>query len=266
MDNTLKRQLQYLGFHTLAENWDAIMKEAIKNHPSYHRFLVEIIEKEYERKTERARLARIKKAKIPEIFVMETFPFHKQLRLKKKLVLALYDSLIFMKEKQDLIFIGPTGCGKTGLATAFLVHAINQGFRGFFVDFSDLLNILSQSRGDYSENKLMKRLASYEVLLIDELGYISCEKEQASLFFDLMRRRHRRRTTIITTQLGFDEWDGFLQDSHLTAALLDRITVNCTVFNMKDCISIRPKKIVYATSKQPAQDQEESLDGEHVDE
>ncbi len=62
MDNTLKRQLQYLGFHTLTENWDAIMKEAINNSPSYYRFLEEIIEKEYERKTERARLARIKKA------------------------------------------------------------------------------------------------------------------------------------------------------------------------------------------------------------
>ncbi len=80
-----------------------------------------------------------------------------------------------------------------------------------------------------------------------------------------MRRRHKQNTTIITTQLGFEEWGGFLQDLHLTAALLDRITVNCTVFNMKDCISIRPKKIVYATSKQTAQDQEESLDGEYVD-
>jgi len=65
-----------------------------------------------------------------------------------------------------------------------------------------------------------------------------------------MRRRHKCKITIITTQLGFEEWGGFLQDSHLTAALLDRITVNCAVFNMKDCISIRPKKIVYATSKQ----------------
>ena len=261
MDNTLKKQLQYLGLYTLAENWDAIMKEAGQTRLSYHRFLTQIVEKEYAAKGERARLARIKRAKIPEIFVMETFPFYKQPRLKKKLVLELYDSLIFMKEKQDLIFIGPTGCGKTGLATAFLIHAINQDFRGFFVDFSDLLNILSQSRGDYSEEKLMKRLTSYEVLLIDELGYISCEKEQASLFFDLMRRRHRRRTTIITTQLGFDEWGDFLYDSHLTAALLDRITVNCTVFNMKDCISIRPKKIVYATSKQTTQDPDGPLDG-----
>jgi len=261
MDNPLNTKLRYLELYTLAENWDAIMKQASKTRPSYHRFLTQIVEKEYAAKAERARLARIKRAKIPELFVMETFPFHKQPRLKKKLVLELYDSLRFVKDKQDLIFIGPTGCGKTGLATAFLVHAINQGFRGLFVDFSDLLDTLYQSRGDYSEGKLMKKYSAYEVLLIDELGYISSKKEQASLFFDLMRRRHQRRTTIITTQLGFDEWGGFLQDSHLTAALLDRITVNCAVFNMKDCISIRPKKIVYATSKQIPREANESPDG-----
>jgi DNA replication protein DnaC len=81
------------------------------------------------------------------------------------------------------------------------------------------------------------------VLLIDELGYISCGKEQASLFFDLVRRRFNRTTTIITTQLGFEEWGSFLHNAHITAALLDRITAGCIVFNMKSCISIRRKKI-----------------------
>ena len=105
-------------------------------------------------------------------------------------------------------------------------------------------------QGDYTEGRLMKRFAAYDVLLIDEVGYIAGKKEQLPLFFDLMRRRHKNRTTIITTQLGFDEWGSFLHDPHLTAALLDRITVNCAVFNMKDCISVRPKNIVYATSKE----------------
>ena len=262
MDNPLKRKLQYLGLSHLTESWEAVLKEATKSRPSYHSFLSRIVETEYERKTEKARLARIKRARIPELLVMETFPFHKQPRLKKKLVLELYDSLTFMKDKQDLIFIGPTGCGKTGLATAFLVHAINQGARGLFIDFSHLLDSLYQSRGDYSQDRLMKSYSSYDVILIDEIGYISSKKEQASLFFDLMRRRHRRMTTIITTQLGFDEWGGFLNDSHLTAALLDRITVNCTVFNMKDCISIRPKKIVYAASRQGTSKPEASPEGE----
>ena len=254
MDNVPVKQLRYLGFHDLAENWNNIMKKATQDCPSYQRFLSELIGTEYDRKIEKARLARIKRAKIPEVLVMETFPFNKQPRLKKNLVLELYDSLAFMREHQDLIFIGPTGCGKTGLATAFLVHAINQEFRGLFVDFKNLLNTLKQSQGDYTEDRLMKRFAAYDVLLIDELGYIAGKKEQLPLFFDLMRRRHKATTTIITTQLGFDEWGSFLNDPHLAAALLDRITVNCAVFNMKDCISIRPKKIVYAASKPKSPD------------
>ena len=153
------------------------------------------------------------------------------------------------REKQDLIFIGPTGCGKTGLATSFLVNSINNGYRGLFIDFSYLLTWLMQSRGDHTEEALMKKLVSYDILLIDELGYKSCDREQASLFFDLIRRRHKTNPTIITTQLGFEEWGIFLHDTHMTAAMLDRITVNCAVFNMKDCISIRAKKVVYAVKK-----------------
>ena len=84
-------------------------------------------------------------------------------------------------------------------------------------------------------------------MLIDEIGYKTLEKDQAGLFFDLLRKRNKDKTTLLTSQLGFDEWGNFLQNKHLTAALLDRITENCTVFNMSECISIRPKKIVYAT-------------------
>jgi len=152
----------------------------------------------------------------------------------------------FINQKQELIFIGPTGCGKTGLGTSFLIHALNNGYRGLFIDFVDLIGQLFEAKGGHNEKKVIKRLSSYEILLIDELGYKSLEKEQAELFFDLIKRRNKKHTTIITTQLGFEEWGNFLQNNHLTAALLDRITVNCTIFNMKECISIRPKRIVYA--------------------
>lgn len=260
MDHELNKQLRYLGLAYLADQWQVIHADAQAQAPSYSRFLTQIVAEEYQRKIEQARLARIKRAKIPEVLVMDTFPFDQQPRLKKQLVMELYDSLQFLNDKQDLVFIGPTGCGKTGLASAFLVHAVNQGCRGLFIDYSDLLDSLYQSRGSYSESTLMKRYAALDILLIDELGYIAAEQEQASLFFDLMRRRHQRGTTLITTQLGFDEWDTFLHDPHVTAALLDRITVNCVVFNMKDGISIRPKHIVYAADSQQNPDHQNPAD------
>ncbi len=257
-DETLTNHLRYLGLSNLEHNWDTIMHNAKRARPSYHRLLADIIAQEYHYRSERARSARLKRAKIPEILLMETFPFAKQPRLNRQMVMQLYDSLSFLKDKQDLVFIGPTGCGKTGLTTAYLVHAINQGHRGYFIDFNDLLNLLYQARGDHTEHKIMRRFSSYEVLAVDEVGYISPEKDQANMFFDLLRRRLKNATTIITTQLGFEQWGEFLHNPHLTAALLDRITVNCVVFNMTQCISIRPKNIVYATSRRqdtdPTQD------------
>jgi DNA replication protein DnaC len=243
MDESLNKQLRYLGLNELSRTWDSVLKEAITKKPSYQSFLHSVVENEYLVKTEKARQARLKRAKIPEAFVLETFPFNLQPKLDRKRIRELHDDMSFIREKQDLVFMGPTGCGKTGLATSFLVQAISKGYRGLFTDFSNLIDRLYQARGDRSENNLARKLASIDVLLIDELGYISCDREQASLFFDLMRRRVKKTTTIITTQLGFEEWGTFLHDAHITAALLDRITISCNVFNMKQCISIRPKKI-----------------------
>jgi len=226
MDESIKKHLQFLGYGHTLENWDTIFQEAKRTQPSYQSFFAGIIAREYADKKEKARLGRITKANIPELLVMETFPFSTQPRLKKRMVMELYDSLRFMTQRQELIFIGPTGCGKTGLGTSFLIHAINHGYRGYYIEFGKLILSLYQARADHTEHRLIRRLSSYDILLIDELGYEAVEKEQAGLFFELTKARNKTHTTIITTQLGFEEWGNFLNNSHLTAALLDRITVN----------------------------------------
>jgi len=250
MNEELKKQAQSLGWKHLAQNWDEICAAALKQKPSYTAFLTNLLAQEYGLQQENNRRARIKKAGIPDVLVMQTFPFDQQPKLKKKLVLELYDSSRYLSERQELIFIGPTGCGKTGLATAFLVHAINQGYRGYFIDFRKLLELLLRSKGDHTESKVIKRFQSYPILLIDEWGYDPVEKEVAGLLFEVLKTRHRKFTTMLTTQIGFDEWNTFLQNSHLTSALLDRITENCTVFNLKNGNSLRKKQIVYATQPQ----------------
>ncbi len=249
MDDEITEQLAYLGLNRLMESWDETLKTAGKKKTSYYRFLTNILREEYAFKKEKRRLQRLKAAKIPEMLVMETFPFAKQPNLKKKMVMEIYDSMNYINQSQALLFIGPTGCGKSGLATSFLVHAINQEFRGLFIDFRDLVDQLYRSAADYTHKKVFKRFESYDCLIIDEVGYRSVNKDEAGLFFDLMKRRHQKGCTIITTQLGFEEWNGFLKDKHLTMALVDRVTENCTVFDMQKCISIRKKNIKYATEK-----------------
>jgi DNA replication protein DnaC len=247
MNEELKNKLKYLKFNWLLENGDNFFKELEKKRTSNYKAIIHIIEQEYLYKKESARATRIKNAKIPEYLVLETYPFSKQPELKKALIQETYDSLSYVTNCCNLLLIGPTGCGKTGLATAFLINAINNGYRGFFIDFVTLIRMLYQSKGDFSESKIIKKMASIDILLIDEVGYESLIKETASLFFELIRCRHKKKATIITTQLGFDEWNGFLPDPHITAALLDRLTVDCIVFNMTNCVSIREKNIIYGT-------------------
>ena len=249
---TTPEKLAALELNHLKSTWDKVLASAKIKQPSYLRLLEEIIDAEYDSKKEKMRIARLKRAKIPEIQILETFPFERQPLLKRKLLTQIYDSMEFVTLHQDLVFIGPTGCGKTGLGTSFLVHAINKGFRGYFIDFGILIHRLQQSKGDMTEESVLRQFESYDVLLIDELGYTSLGKDQAGLFFELMKRRHKKHCTILTTQLGFEEWASFLQNTHLTAALLDRITVNCAVFNMKNCISIRPKRIIYGSESEPS--------------
>lgn len=174
---------------------------------------------------------------------METFPFEKQPNLNKKKVLAIYDSFDYMTKKQNIILIGSTGVGKSGLATAYLIKAINEGYNGRFIEFPDLIDVLHKSKGDYSEHKLIKQFASYDCLIIDELGYVEIEPVQVGLFFTLLHKRHKTKTTLITSNLGFGEWISFLKNKHLTAALIDRLTENSHVINMKNCVSLRPKLI-----------------------
>jgi DNA replication protein DnaC len=247
MNEELKNRLKYLRLNWLMEHGEQYFEELKKKETSVFHAVNHIIEQEYISKSESARCSRIKKARIPEYLVLETYPFARQPELKKAVIMEVYDSMSYINKCQDLIFIGPTGCGKTGLATSFLINAINHGYRGLFLDFSSLARMLYQSKGDRSDSKLIKKLVSADILLIDEAGYESLNKETASMFFELIRSRHQYKPTIITTQLGFEEWNNFLPDPHITAALLDRLTVECIVFNMKNCISIRSKNIVYGT-------------------
>jgi len=249
MDENIENKLKFLGFKWLLNNWDSLLSNTKNDDISYLKLITQIINSEYEMKKECARLNRIKNAKIPQLYTIETYPFNKQPKLKKQKILSLYDSLEYAANCHDLIFVGPTGCGKTGLAVSFLVNAINHGFTGLFIEFPQLIRSLYQSRGDRTEQFLLKKLSGINVLLIDEIGYDPISREQAGIFAELLRKRHNKSATILTTQLGFEEWNKFLLDKHITAALIDRLTVNCTVFNMSACESIRVKNVNYGVEK-----------------
>jgi DNA replication protein DnaC len=241
MNDKLREITKHLKLTGLEEKWGEIMAYSEKNKVSTSALLEYVFGILYENKRNQERVNRLKGAKIPEHWVLATYPFAKQPRLSKRPILNLYDSLDYVTKKQNIIFIGPTGVGKTGIGTSFLVQAITQGYKGRFISFPTLVSDLYKSVATHQEDRTLRQFASYDCLLIDELGYVDIEISQISLFFRLMSMRHRTKCTIITSNLGFKEWGTFLKNPQLTAALLDRVTENSHVFNMRNCISIRSK-------------------------
>jgi len=241
MNETLKEKLKYLRLTGLLTNWERYLEKAQQSNMSHVRWLEYIIDEEYGLKKENARKLRMSRAKIPEKLVMETFPFSQQPNLSKKKLLNLYDAFDYLLKNQNIIWIGPTGTGKSGLATAFLIQAINQGYNGRFILFSELIELLYQSIADHSQDKVIKTFAAYDCLLIDEIGYAEMEPVQVGLFFTLMHKRHKNKSTLITSNLGFSQWADFLKNEQLTAALIDRVTENSHIINMKKCVSLRAK-------------------------
>jgi DNA replication protein DnaC len=241
MDEALKEKLKYMHLTDLLTNWEHYLQMAAKSNLSHGQLLTHIVTEQYKIKKENARKLRLQRAQIPEQLLIETFPFEKQPALNKKKVLALYDAAQYISKNENIIWIGPTGAGKTGLATAFLIQAIDRGYNGRFIPFPELMEKLYRSVADHSEERVIKTFANYDCLLIDELGYVELEAVQIGLFFRLMNKRHKKKSTLITSNLGFQQWGTFLKNEHLTAALIDRLTENTHVINMRKCVSLRPK-------------------------
>ena len=240
MDEKLVDVLKYLRLRNLLDRWDEYMAMARKKRMSVERLMRLVLEEEYAAKCDNDRLLRRQRAHIPEILEIETFPFSRQPKLDRKRIMSLYDGFDYMTKQRNIIWLGKTGCGKTGLATSFLLQALDRGYRGYFITFPELVAELFQALADRSEQKLLKRYASYDCLVIDEVGYVEVEPAQVGQFFTLMQKRHKKKTTLLTSNLGFSEWGSFLRNKQLTAALISRLTEISYVINMKDCKSLRP--------------------------
>ena len=241
MNDDLREKLKYLKLTGLEEKWAEIISFSEKGKLSTTALLTHVFGTLYEAKRAQELANRMTAAKLREQWLMATYPFAKQPKLNKRPIVELHDSLNYVKKKQNIILVGPTGVGKTGIGTSYLVRAIMEGYRGLFISFPELIGDLYKSIATHQEDRVLRRFAGFDCLLIDELGYVDVEPSQVGLFFRLMSMRHRTKSTIVTSNLGFQEWGGFLKNQQLTAALLDRVTENSHVFNMRNCVSIRSK-------------------------
>ena len=226
MREKIRELLDSLGFKGIAQILDQELDRTEREGTAVSEVLYRLLLKEIQYRKERSQEYRLRQAKIPWDWTMETFPFDKQLSINRAQIHELA-GLSFMDRTDNVIFIGPPGTGKTGLAIGLLRKALVSGYRGRFYNAQDLLDEIYASMADRTTPKLLGLLARYDLLLIDELGYLTLKPEQANAFFKLMDRRYGRKSTIITTNLDYPEWYDLFQRKSLLDALLDRLRHHC---------------------------------------
>ncbi|WP_005034653.1 IS21-like element helper ATPase IstB [Holophaga foetida] len=237
MRDDLEQLLKNLHLGRMAEILDQELEDASGEEPSYEEFLARLLRAQWHHKQESALAYRIKQARMPEQWSLESFPYKKQPEVNQRQIKA-FGELDFIAKAENIVFIGPTGVGKTGLATGILLKAIQNGHKGLFIRAQDLFDEMYASLADRSSRKLLDHLGRMPVLLIDELGYLNIRPEQTNIFFKLMEERYNRLPTIITTNLDYPEWQNFLGNPQLVEALLSRLRHRCKTVRIKG-VSLR---------------------------
>src|SRR5437667_4786732 len=226
MSEELEQLLKNLTLRRMVEIYEEPLRAAEKQDVTYSEFLTRLLRAQWHHRQESALEYRIRRANLPERWSLETFPFDRQPGVSRKQI-RTFAELDFLAKAENIIFIGPTAVGKSGLATGLVLKALENGYRCQFIRAQDLFDEMYASLADRSTRQLMKRLARLDVLLIDEFEYLNLKPEQSNIFFKLMEERYHRHSTILTTNLEYDEWHNFLGNKVMVEALLSRLRHYC---------------------------------------
>jgi len=225
----LESQMQALKLKGMLAHYREITEKASQNNLSYTEYLSVLFEEELKRKNDGTVKTKINKARFPYIKTLEEFDFGFQPSLREKEIIAL-SSLEFIEKKENVIFLGPPGVGKTHLSVALGIKACMAKYRVVFITAQKLLEELMLSARDGSLADKLLGYSRLNLLIIDELGYMPVSKEQANLLFCLVSIRYEKGSIILTSNYNFDEWGEVFQDHAAAAAIIDRLVHHARIF------------------------------------
>ena len=225
----IEAQMRALNLKGMLPVYRELSERATKGNLQYEEYLALLLAEELNRKTEGSIRAKIGKAKFPFVKTVEEFDFSFQPGLREREVINLC-SLEFLDKKENVIFLGPPGVGKTHLSVGLGMKACTAKYRVVFTSAQGLLEELMVSQRDGS---LLEKLMVYSrlhLVIIDELGYMPITREQANLLFQLISIRYEKGSIVLTSNYNFDEWARIFEDPVVAAAIIDRLVHHAKIF------------------------------------
>jgi len=224
--------LEELGIYKMQDYLDSYIESVNNGSISFSQALEELVEIEKKSNQKRRDEINVHVANFPFIKTLDDYEFDFQPGVNKKELLEL-NTLGFVERKENIVFVGSSGVGKTHLATSLGITCAKARFQTYFISFE---NLVTQLKKAIQENRLEARLkfySKYKVLIIDEVGYMPIDIDTANVFFQLIAKRYEKNSTIITTNMPFSKWGEFFGSATLANAILDRLLHHSSVISIK---------------------------------
>ncbi len=227
----LEHHLKTLRLPTMLREYDKVAQQCASEAVDYPRFLLRLVELELLDRDRRAVERRIKAARFEVVKTLDSFDFLAIPALNKQLVLDLA-RCDYIDRRENVLALGNSGTGKTHIALALGLAACQKGYRVRFATAAGLVHELMEARDEKRLLRTQKQLGAYQLLIIDELGFVPLSRTGAELLFEIFSQRYERGATLVTSNLPFNEWTEILGTERLTGALLDRLTHHIHILEM----------------------------------